>query len=169
MGKLRAFFHFLQFHFPNSIFYFPITNFVYLNMRLRFAIITSCILLLFGGCKKQRIVRRYTGNFVFTNYYVSSDINGNNQDTTIVSHGQIEMYTGAAVSQENAKNPVFLQIKFNGGSVVVEVNKDGSFVTDTKLHGETSGGFSDNDNLHFVDTDGGMGSTYTSDVTGVRE
>lgn len=130
--------------------------------------IFSFLLLLFAGCKKERIERRYTGNFVFTDHYTYWDANGGHADTTLVSHGTITIYSGQATSEQNTPNPVFLDIRYSGHTIV-ETDKHGHFITDHRLHGEISGGFSDRDHLQFLDSDGGLGSQYSHDVTGTRE
>ena len=128
------------------------------------------IIFLIAGCKKERIEKRYTGNFVFTDHKTVWDINyGTTLDTTITSHGTISIYTGQAVSEQNNRNPVFLDIQYGSGHTVIETDKKGQFYTDHRLHGEASGAFTDHDHLYFHDSDGGLGSGYSHDVTAVRE
>jgi hypothetical protein len=128
------------------------------------------ILLLASACKKERIERRYTGNFIFTDHKVEWDINyGTTLDTVITNHGTITIYTGQATSEQNNRNPVFLNIQYGSGHTVIETDKKGQFYTDHRLHGEASGAFTDYDHLQFHDSDGGQGFSYSHDVTAVRE
>jgi hypothetical protein len=117
----------------------------------------------FISCKKQRIERKYTGDFLFTVHSHSWDISTGTHDTTFTFPGKIE------ISDESPHNPydkdVYINIyyKSSTGYGTTAVDKHGKF-----SYAYCSGGFNSEDDLDFSFSGDGLSASFIDNVHGVR-
>jgi hypothetical protein len=118
------------------------------------------------SCKKQRIERKYTGDFTFTVYAQTWNMSSGNQNYTYTYDGHIEIdedvynhYSGLS------EKDTFLKIYFltNGGYKNARVDVHGKF-----SHFGASGGFDNRDELYCVMTHQALSSSSTYTIQGVR-
>ncbi len=130
-------------------------------MRNLFFILLFSTLLI--ACKKHRIERKYTGDYLFTVHSVSWQMNRGTTDTTYTYPGRIELsdetYNGLS------EKDIYVKIYFayNGIYGNTAIDKDGNF----SFPG-CSGGFTSKDELDCVFTEQSLSSSYSYTVHGVK-
>ena len=131
--------------------------------------VISLLLLIGFSCRKAHVRKHYEGNFRCSEHYTYSDINGNYSDTTYSYDVSVMIFEEYEYDDGERKSVPIKILENSGRYLQTEVFPDGHFKADPSLHGNFEGGYTNDNNFHYVSEDGGLGSHYKSDVTAVRQ